>query len=266
MVEKLKEAATGIDDNNINVIHETSAGLSTKIMNTSQDVPVETHSDSGALCLHRHLSDHRPILLREVQLDFGLTPFRFYHSWFDFAGFDDMIKLSWHSFSHSDTNGMIRFKKKLQDLKIIIRRWVKTKRLELSGILNHLQLPREHVLNCFIDGLKEEIQGMVRLFKPQSLREAYYLAKIHELTLSKTKPKDPTRTPKLSTPSIRKEKNHEELHKSADFRGINTEFQACLHSDAHNIIQSEEMLNAEISIALMENHDEKNVGATMHGN
>ncbi|PWA88234.1 hypothetical protein CTI12_AA122180 [Artemisia annua] len=45
--EKLKEAATGIDDKNINVIHETSAGLSTKIMNTSQDVPVETHSDSG---------------------------------------------------------------------------------------------------------------------------------------------------------------------------------------------------------------------------
>ena len=47
--EKLKEASTGIDDNNINVIHETSAGLSTKIMNTSQDVPVETHSDSGGL-------------------------------------------------------------------------------------------------------------------------------------------------------------------------------------------------------------------------
>ncbi|GJZ96376.1 RNA-directed DNA polymerase, eukaryota [Tanacetum coccineum] len=39
-----------------------------------------------ALCLDRYLSDHRPILLREVQLDFGPTPFRFYHSWFDFVG------------------------------------------------------------------------------------------------------------------------------------------------------------------------------------
>ncbi|GJT61775.1 RNA-directed DNA polymerase, eukaryota [Tanacetum coccineum] len=86
-----------------------------------------------ALCLDRHLSDHRPILLREVHLDFGPTPFRFYHSWFDLVGFDDMIKLSWQSFSHSDVNGMIRFKKKLQDLKVIIRRWVKAKRLELSG-------------------------------------------------------------------------------------------------------------------------------------
>nr|GEW41902.1 RNA-directed DNA polymerase, eukaryota [Tanacetum cinerariifolium] len=46
--------------------------------------------------------------------------------------FDDMIKLSWHSFSHSDINGMIRLKK-LQDLKNIIHRWVKAKRQEVSG-------------------------------------------------------------------------------------------------------------------------------------
>ncbi|GJX16747.1 hypothetical protein Tco_0217579 [Tanacetum coccineum] len=62
------------------------------------------------------------------------------------------------------------------------------------SIFTDSQLSPEHGLSCFIDGLKEEIQGMVRLFKPQTLREAYYLAKIHELTLSKTKPKDPTRT------------------------------------------------------------------------
>ncbi|GJS22041.1 RNA-directed DNA polymerase, eukaryota [Tanacetum coccineum] len=91
-----------------------------------------------AICLDRHLSDHRPILLREVKLDFGPTPFRFYHSWFDYVGFDDMIKLSWHSFSHSDTNGMIRFKKKLQDLKKIIRSWIKAKKLEISGSKNEM--------------------------------------------------------------------------------------------------------------------------------
>nr|GFA64265.1 retrotransposon protein, putative, Ty1-copia subclass [Tanacetum cinerariifolium] len=46
---------------------------------------------------HRHLSDHRPIILREKLTDFGATPFR---------------------------NGMIRFKKKLQCLKKEIRKWV----------------------------------------------------------------------------------------------------------------------------------------------
>nr|GEW33033.1 RNA-directed DNA polymerase, eukaryota [Tanacetum cinerariifolium] len=83
-----------------------------------------------ALCLDRHLSDHRPILLREITIDFGPTPFWFYHSWFSLEGFDDMVEKAWLSFSHSDSNGMIRFKNKLQDLKIIIRRWVKDKKLQ----------------------------------------------------------------------------------------------------------------------------------------
>nr|GEU52874.1 RNA-directed DNA polymerase, eukaryota [Tanacetum cinerariifolium] len=43
-----------------------------------------------ALCLDRHLSDHRPILLLEITTDFGSSPFRFYHSWFSLEGFDDM--------------------------------------------------------------------------------------------------------------------------------------------------------------------------------
>ncbi|GJV53471.1 RNA-directed DNA polymerase, eukaryota [Tanacetum coccineum] len=80
----------------------------------------------SALCLDLHLSDHRPILLREVQLDFGLIPFRFYHSWFSYDGFDELVEQTWRSFLHSDRNGMIRFRKKLQDLKITIRQWIRT--------------------------------------------------------------------------------------------------------------------------------------------
>nr|GEZ57022.1 RNA-directed DNA polymerase, eukaryota [Tanacetum cinerariifolium] len=34
----------------------------------------------SGICLDRHLSDHRPILLREVITDYGATPFRMYHS------------------------------------------------------------------------------------------------------------------------------------------------------------------------------------------
>nr|GEX02670.1 RNA-directed DNA polymerase, eukaryota [Tanacetum cinerariifolium] len=55
-----------------------------------------------AICLDRHLSDHRPILLKEVDVDFGPTPFRFYHSWFNREGFDDMVKSAWNSFTHSN--------------------------------------------------------------------------------------------------------------------------------------------------------------------
>nr|GEY21531.1 RNA-directed DNA polymerase, eukaryota [Tanacetum cinerariifolium] len=74
----------------------------------------------------------KPILLRDVQVDFGPTLFRFYHSWFCYEGFDEMVEQSWRAFSHSDRNAIIRFKKKLQDLKIIIRQWIKVKRDQLS--------------------------------------------------------------------------------------------------------------------------------------
>ncbi|GJR80713.1 RNA-directed DNA polymerase, eukaryota [Tanacetum coccineum] len=37
----------------------------------------------SAIILDRYLSDHRPILLRESNLDYGPTPFRFYHYWFE---------------------------------------------------------------------------------------------------------------------------------------------------------------------------------------
>nr|GEV83119.1 RNA-directed DNA polymerase, eukaryota, reverse transcriptase zinc-binding domain protein [Tanacetum cinerariifolium] len=97
----------------------------------------------SALCLDLHLSDHRPILLCDIQLDFGLIPFRFYHSWFSFDVFDDIVERTWRSFSHSDGNGMIRFKKKIQELKVIIRRWIIDKRFHMAGskidIISELQ-------------------------------------------------------------------------------------------------------------------------------
>nr|GEV79950.1 RNA-directed DNA polymerase, eukaryota [Tanacetum cinerariifolium] len=88
----------------------------------------------SALCLDQHLSDHRPILLHEVHMDFGPILFFFYHSWFSFEGFDDMVQHTWNSFSLTDYNGMIRFKKKLQGLKIVIQNWVKAKKHRLFGV------------------------------------------------------------------------------------------------------------------------------------
>nr|GEZ16231.1 RNA-directed DNA polymerase, eukaryota [Tanacetum cinerariifolium] len=86
-----------------------------------------------AVCLDRHLSDHRPILLKEIHTDFGSSPFRLYHSWFKWEGFDAMVEQAWNSFSHSDPNRLIRFKKKLQDLKKTIRIWIKDKKALQSG-------------------------------------------------------------------------------------------------------------------------------------
>ncbi|GJV35595.1 RNA-directed DNA polymerase, eukaryota [Tanacetum coccineum] len=94
----------------------------------------------SAVCLDRHLSDHRPILLKEVHSDFGPTPFRFFHSWLDLPGFDEMISSSWASFNLDDSNAMIRFKKKLKLLKVEIRKWTKDFKEKQEGQSRDLNL------------------------------------------------------------------------------------------------------------------------------
>nr|GFA47101.1 RNA-directed DNA polymerase, eukaryota [Tanacetum cinerariifolium] len=54
------------------------------------------------LILHRHLSGHRPILLKETHVDYGPTPFRLYHSWFLEDDFHFVIEDSWNN----DENGL----------------------------------------------------------------------------------------------------------------------------------------------------------------
>ncbi|GKB98173.1 RNA-directed DNA polymerase, eukaryota [Tanacetum coccineum] len=76
-----------------------------------------------ALCLNRNISDHRPILMRELSIDYGPTPFRFFHSWFYLDGFDKMVEDTRKSLATIDSNGMINLKKKLQAPKIVIKQW-----------------------------------------------------------------------------------------------------------------------------------------------
>ncbi|GKC44492.1 RNA-directed DNA polymerase, eukaryota [Tanacetum coccineum] len=58
----------------------------------------------SALFLDRNLSDHRPILMRELSIDYGHTPFRFFHSWFNLEGFDKMIEDTWKKLATVDSN------------------------------------------------------------------------------------------------------------------------------------------------------------------
>nr|GEX03201.1 putative RNA-directed DNA polymerase, eukaryota, reverse transcriptase zinc-binding domain protein [Tanacetum cinerariifolium] len=146
-----------------------------------------TFPSISVLCLERHLSDHRPIILREVFSDFGLIPFRFYHSWFNLEGFDDMVEQSWRAFSHSDANRRIRFKKKLQDLKVIIRGWVKNRRAgrygDLIAIKNEL---------CVIDkkvdgGVVSDSSLLRRMELQRKLYDFNQLAAIDSVQKSKVK-------------------------------------------------------------------------------
>ncbi|GJV39152.1 RNA-directed DNA polymerase, eukaryota [Tanacetum coccineum] len=84
----------------------------------------------SAICLDKNLSDHRPILLRETSIDYGPSPFRFFHSWFTMEGFDSFVENTWNSFNIGEANGLIRLKKKLQFLKIAIKAWTKEAKMK----------------------------------------------------------------------------------------------------------------------------------------
>ncbi|GKB83016.1 nucleotide-binding alpha-beta plait domain-containing protein [Tanacetum coccineum] len=55
----------------------------------------------SSITLDRYLSDHRPILMRESHHDYGPSPFRFFHYWFELEGFDTFVKQTWND-AHSD--------------------------------------------------------------------------------------------------------------------------------------------------------------------
>ncbi|GJU74103.1 retrovirus-related pol polyprotein from transposon TNT 1-94 [Tanacetum coccineum] len=81
-----------------------------------------------------------PVLLRDVIADYGATPFRLYHSWLSLCGFEQMVTHTWSSIVLDDSNGMVRFKKKLQALKKEIRVWVADQKRMQSGRLNEIKL------------------------------------------------------------------------------------------------------------------------------
>nr|GEU58655.1 RNA-directed DNA polymerase, eukaryota [Tanacetum cinerariifolium] len=87
----------------------------------------------SAVCLDRNLSDHRPIFLREVVVDYRPSLFRVFHSWFCYEGFDQMIVETWNGITLDDSNMMVRFKKKLQILKNEIQIWVKAYKQQQYG-------------------------------------------------------------------------------------------------------------------------------------
>ncbi|GJS75042.1 RNA-directed DNA polymerase, eukaryota [Tanacetum coccineum] len=100
-----------------------------------------------AITLDRYLSDHRPILLREVCYDYGPIPFRLFHYWFEWEGFDRLVKDTWSKSTIADNNAIAKFMKKLKYLKEQIRLWVRAKkesacmqRSNLKGMLTDIDL------------------------------------------------------------------------------------------------------------------------------
>lgn len=72
--------------------------------------------------LARNFSDHCPILLKTLELNFSPIPFKFFDHWLHEEGFCQMIETQWQQICVSGC-ASYRFKEKLKLLKIGIKKW-----------------------------------------------------------------------------------------------------------------------------------------------
>ncbi|PWA34615.1 RNA-directed DNA polymerase, eukaryota, Reverse transcriptase zinc-binding domain protein [Artemisia annua] len=117
----------------------------------------DTFPNISGVILEKGSPDHRPILIKDHVVDFGPTPFRFFHSWLELEGFHSLVVDTWNNDGIVEENGLISFKKKLQNLKCVIREWNSSKRSE-SLILRKDYLSRLSSIDIKIDqGLANEM-------------------------------------------------------------------------------------------------------------
>ncbi|GJX94698.1 RNA-directed DNA polymerase, eukaryota [Tanacetum coccineum] len=113
-------------------VHKSAAKMSKLDRFLISEGLMESCPNISAISLDRYLSDHRPILLRELCFDYGPTPFRFYHYWFELEGFDKFVEQVWNDYQSDDSNAMLRFMNKLKFLKTKLRSWTNTKKESLT--------------------------------------------------------------------------------------------------------------------------------------
>ncbi|GJY38125.1 RNA-directed DNA polymerase, eukaryota, reverse transcriptase zinc-binding domain protein [Tanacetum coccineum] len=83
-----------------------------------KDIP-----DIRVTAIDRMWSDHTPILLHAMKLDFGPSHFKFYNSWLNRDSFDDHIKSTLSTLVAPNDGGILRSHEKLRCLKTAIKQW-----------------------------------------------------------------------------------------------------------------------------------------------
>ncbi|KAJ0797670.1 putative RNA-directed DNA polymerase [Helianthus annuus] len=102
--------------------------------------------------LLREFSDHNPLVLKMVYRNFGAKPFRFYNSWLNRNGLEEIVAKAYSDVATDDSVDPpdIIFIKKLKCLKSVILSWIKKvkdregeEEISLKSDLNDLQMVME---------------------------------------------------------------------------------------------------------------------------
>ncbi|GJY15770.1 RNA-directed DNA polymerase, eukaryota [Tanacetum coccineum] len=140
-----------------------------------------------AITLDRHLLDHRPILMREAQFDYGPIPFKFYHRWFEMEGFDSFVEKTWNEALITDSNDISKFSKKLKHLKDKIRVWVKYKKESSNHYTKSLKVELAEIDNLIDKGEGDSEFLNRRIYVTKFLQDIEKLASLEMAQKSKIK-------------------------------------------------------------------------------
>ncbi|GJS38525.1 RNA-directed DNA polymerase, eukaryota, reverse transcriptase zinc-binding domain protein [Tanacetum coccineum] len=74
----------------------------------------------ASVVLEKGIPDHRHILLKESQVDYRPTLFRFFHSWMKMEGFQNLVVETWNNEAIVNANGLRDHKKRLSSIDVKI--------------------------------------------------------------------------------------------------------------------------------------------------
>lgn len=92
----------------------------------------------GVKTLERRWSDHYPIMLHIDKCDFGPKPFKFFDSWLNEEGLEEVVTNAWNTTIRSSRPDCV-FRDKLKNVKEAVKKWSKAKFGNLERELKELK-------------------------------------------------------------------------------------------------------------------------------
>ncbi|GKC02093.1 RNA-directed DNA polymerase, eukaryota [Tanacetum coccineum] len=143
--------------------HKTAKKMSKLDRFLVSDNLLHTYPHLSAISLERFLSDHRPILLREHHLDYGPTPFRFFHYWCEIDGFKNLVEDAWKDSPNNRKNVKSKLITDLESVEaeidrgmgneeIVAKRMNLVKNLQDINNLNSMEMAQKSNVKWAVEG------------------------------------------------------------------------------------------------------------------
>nr|GEY14336.1 RNA-directed DNA polymerase, eukaryota [Tanacetum cinerariifolium] len=132
--------------------HKSSSKMSRLDRFLVSDDLQRTCHNLSSLTLDRYLSDHRPIILRELNIDYGPMSFCFFHNWFELEGFESFVADTWRNIITTESYDMLKMAKKLKILKGHIHRMAIMNNLTSLDNMESIELAQKAKVKWSIEG------------------------------------------------------------------------------------------------------------------